>query len=362
MKPNIKLRNISKGTTKTVNRAGLLAERTREAYKTHGNPNIESAEDYTADQITDTAEDLGLESAYLFNKHGSKSVRGAVRNVPGHIKSARESIKTAEATGKEAIKTTKAAVKRAKQYSKSAYKSSKRAAQVTKVVARKLGQAAKLAAKATVAAGKAVIAGAKALVYAIAAGGWVAVVIILLVCMVAMIAGSCFGIFLSGDSGGTNRPIQEVIREIDADYQAQIQAIEKSIAFNHMDVSGSKAEWAEVLAVYAVKTTTDPENAKEVATVDTAKALILKDIFWQMNTIESETVVDKQVLVTETTDEDGNVSKIETTIETVYLNITTTHKTAEEMADYFAFNDEQRKQLAELLSPENESIWNAIIP
>ena len=45
------------------------------------------------------------------------------------------------------------------------------------------------------------------------------------------------------------------------------------------------------LAVYAVKTTTDPDNAQEVATMDDDEKLeLLKDIFWQMNEISSSTV------------------------------------------------------------------------
>ena len=43
-------------------------------------------------------------------------------------------------------------------------------------------------------------------------------------------------------------------------------------------MSGSRAVWPEVLSVYAVKTTTDPDNAMDVATVDDARKAILKDI------------------------------------------------------------------------------------
>ena len=49
--------------------------------------------------------------------------------------------------------------------------------------------------EATVAAVKAIIAAVKGLIAAIAAGGWVAVVVIIVLCLVALIAGSVFGIF-----------------------------------------------------------------------------------------------------------------------------------------------------------------------
>ena len=44
-------------------------------------------------------------------------------------------------------------------------------------------------------------------------------------------------------------------------------------------MSGSRTVWKTVWAVYAVKTTTDPDNAQEVATMDNGKKPLLQDIF-----------------------------------------------------------------------------------
>ncbi len=38
-----------------------------------------------------------------------------------------------------------------------------------------------------------------------------------------------------------------------------------------LEMSGSRAVWKEVLAVYSVKTATDPDNPQEVATMDEVK-------------------------------------------------------------------------------------------
>lgn len=48
-------------------------------------------------------------------------------------------------------------------------------------------------------------------------------------------------------------------------------------------MSGTRAVWPEVLAIYAVKTTTDPDNPQEVASISDEKIEVLWDIFWQMN-------------------------------------------------------------------------------
>ncbi len=41
--------------------------------------------------------------------------------------------------------------------------------------------------------------------------------------------------------------------------------------------------------------------------------------------------------------------------------VTVTHKTADEMADHYGFSDSQCAQLAELLSEENRSMWDAVL-
>ena len=40
---------------------------------------------------------------------------------------------------------------------------------------------------------------------------------------------------------------------------------------------------------------------------------------------------------------------------------TVSHKTAEEMADQFGFNEDQREQMAELLADENNSLWSQVL-
>ena len=126
-------------------------------------------------------------------------------------------------------------------------------------------------------------------------------------------------------------------------------------------MSGSRAVWPEVLAIYAVKTTTDPDNAQEVATMDDSKKAILKDIFWQMNEISSRTETKTEEVITETDDGHGNIVETTTTVTRTYLYITVSHKTAEEMADQYNFNADQRKQLAELLADENQRLWCAVL-
>ena len=155
--------------------------------------------------------------------------------------------------------------------------------------------------------------------------------------------------------------MRQAVQEINADYQSQIDTTRATIIYDELEMSGSRAVWPEVLAVYAVKTTTDPDDPQEVATVDNAKKAILKDIFWRMNELSSRTESKTEEVITETDDGHGNIVETATTVTHTYLYITVSHKTAEEMADRFNFNADQRQQLSELLAEENRSMWSAVL-
>lgn len=65
--------------------------------------------------------------------------------------------------------------------------------------------------------------------------------------------------------------IPTVVREINQEYEGKLGEIESSVAHDRLKLSGSRALWPEVLAVYAVKTTTDPDDPQEVVTMDDGK-------------------------------------------------------------------------------------------
>ena len=279
----------------------------------------------------------------------------------GTVKTAEKGIKTAQTTSKTAIKTTEQTAKAAKAAAKTSVKTAQKAAQAAKATAKATAHAIKVAVKATLAAIKAIIAGTKALIAAIMAGGWIAVAVILIICLIGLLVGSVFGIFFSGEDSGNGMTMQTVVREINADYDSRLDEIINGTSHDVLEMSGSRAVWKEVLAVYSVKTTTDPDNPQEVATMDDNKKQLLKDIFWEMNEISSRTESKTETQITESDDGHGNIVETETTVTQTYLYITVSHKTAEEMADKYGFNEEQRQQLSELLAEENNSLWSAVL-
>lgn len=410
---DIKTKESIRGTVKTIDRAAVVSERiksaavrtkdTADTAEKNAAPAETSPQEYGAQQIKDTVRRCVAGTEVQLQKRGRRGFSDAKRNAgkardniqkckdafkgtqpkkatqqavqkagkgtlktaqsagKGTVKVAQKGVKTAQQTGRAAVKTAQTTAKTAKVTAKASAKAAQKTGQAAKAAAKATVQAVKVAAKATIAAVKAIIAGTKALIAAIAAGGWVAVVVILVLCVIGLIAGSCFGIFFSGEDSGTGQTMRQAVQEINADYQSQIDTTRANLTYDKLEMSGSRAVWPEVLAVYAVKTTSDPDEPQEVATVDDSKKAILKDIFWQMNEISSRTESKTEEVITETDDGHGNIVETATTVTRTYLYITVSHKTAEEMADRFNFTDNQRQQLSELLAEENRRLWSAVL-
>ena len=237
-----------------------------------------------------------------------------------------------------------------------------KAAEATAKAAQKAAEIARqtaiLAYKAAVAAAKAIAAAIKAIIAAIEK---LIAAIAVVICLVALIVGSCFGIFFSSeDKNDGSQTMREVVVEINQDYQNQLDTIKANNPYDDLEMSGSRAVWPEVLSVYAVKTTTDPDNPQEVASVTEEKKQLLTDIFWEMNDISYRTETDTETEIIESDDGNGNILEETVEVTKTTLYITVSHKTAEQMSDQYRFNDNQDSQLDELLNVDN-SMWLAVL-
>ena len=294
-------------------------------------------------------------------KQTSRTAEQSAKTLERSVKGTQKAVKTAEQSSKVAIKTAQETAKAAQKSAQAAAKAAEKAVQIARATAKAAAAAAKAAAKACVAAVKAIIAAVKELVAAIAAGGWVAVVIIIVIMLVALIVGSCFGIFFSSEDTGSPMTMKSVVQEINMDYQSSLDTIRNMTVHDKMETSGARAVWPEVLAIYAVKVNTDPNNPQDVASMDDAKKARLKEIFWAMNQINSRVETTEETVLIEEADEDGNIIVTETTETITTLYITVTHKTATTMAYEYGFTEEQKQMLNELLQDENASMWAAVL-
>lgn len=287
--------------------------------------------------------------------------KDAVRTSVKTAEKTGKQIKTAAKTAKKGIKTAEKSTKAAKKAAVESMKATQKFAEMARQAAIATAKAVKAAAVATEKAIKSIIAATKELIAAIAAGGGVAAVIIVIILMIALVIGSVFAIFFSGEDTGTGMTMRDAIRQINSEYQAEIRDIKEDNAHDDLVMTGVRANWREVLSVYAVKVNTDPDNPQEVASMDAYKLLLLSSIFWEMNEIDYHTESYTETVIETSVDEEGNPIETETTVTRSRLFITVTHKTAEEMADEYGFSAEQREQLADLLSDANASLWSAAL-
>ena len=269
------------------------------------------------------------------------------------------------------VKSGKAAVKTAAYAKKQAAKKARQAAR--KEAVKRTMQAAKATSKFTVRVAKLVVKATAALVkglVALVGAGGAVLVLFLIVAAVAALIASPFGVFFSGeDKSADVTPISNVVQEVNAEFSQRIEDIKE--AHSHVDsveihYPGSADNirvdnWMDVVAVFAVKTATDTENGMDVVTIDTTRIDLIKAVFWDMNGIgyEIETIEHTETETVE--NEDGTTSEITTTTYEYILHITITSKTAEQQADEYGFNADQKDILKGMLSGEFRPLMFALL-
>lgn len=302
--------------------------------------------------------------AMINAKESIKAVKPTIKTSKTVIKNSIKSIQNSAKTSKNMIKTANTTVKTSASAVKGTAQAAKTSYQAAKATAKVAFEEAKVIAKASIEVIKAVaqafISAVEEIGALIAAGGWIAVVVIVVIALVIILAASVLGIFFSNENSG-NMNMMSVVQSINSEYEAKIEEVKANNPTDNVEMSGSRAVWSDVLAVYAAKVNYDADNPQDVVTLDENKISILTSIFWDMNTISSKTEIKTVTVVNETDDGNGNIIQTETQEEQSFLYITVTHKTAEEIAAQYSFSGEQKSALDALLAPENAEMWSAVI-
>lgn len=367
---DIKVKDIAKKGVKTINKAVVQTERfkdnivrTKEKAEETVSNDINSNE-YASNKIKFATDRAFDESVNQFNKQGQKSFmktkenyqksKAKIKQLKKKIKDKRK-VKSTVKNTKTAIKTSKEVAKKTEKTAKETIKASKRATQIAKETAKRTAQGVKVAVKSTVSAIKAIIAGTKALVAAIVAGGWVAVIVIIVICLVALMCSSIFGIFFSSQKTSANSiTMNTVVAECNQEFSDKLQSIQDSNPHDDYVLEGSMASWKDVLTVYTIKQS-NGVNQQDVMTIDDNKKNVIKQIFWDINSLTSE-VKDEMV-----TEQGTNADEMPKQVQKKVLHIKINTKTLEQMKNDYHFSPAQNKQLAELTDNKYASLWNGVI-
>lgn len=293
----------------------------------------------------DRAKAMPKQNAHTVTRNVSTGTKKAVKTKDSLLKGTNKAVKTGnsyvgKSAKKKAVKSAKRAAKTQKEITK---KAAKQAAKQAKEVAQKSAQAAKATAKATVKitvkVAQMVAAAAKAIVSALAAlGGWaVLLVALIVVIMVAAIAASPFGIFISDEAADNDSiPISSIVAECNMELSNKLDDIENAAAADRSEIIGEQANWDLVLAVFATKVAgAEDDTALDVVVITEDKKQKLKNVFWDMHEITSRI---------ETAASGDNSEKV------VYITITA--KTKEEMIEKYHFTRKQQEGLNTLLEQD----------
>ena len=196
---------------------------------------------------------------------------------------------------------------------------------------------------------RAIAAAAEKLVAAIGAGGAAAVSVVVVILLVGMLFASPLGILFAGEDTGTEIKIPDAVATLNGEFTDEIYRIMEEHPYDELDMQeGMEAamlqNWRNVLAVYAVKVSTDEEHGLDVMTMDEEKLQLLREIFFDANKLEYE-------FTTRTVDGEQITT----------LHISAQIKDAMQMADEYGFTAQQREMLEELLKPDYDDIFLSLI-
>lgn len=394
---DIKIKQKSDIKIKKLNKAEIYTQKLKDNIVNvkEKNNNINNKEDdtpteYGANQITSNTRAMANKGINKFNEYRQKSVKETKQNIEfakdkikkkiqnRNIKQKTKEIKgiidkgnkTIKSVGQKntkriirnAPKTSEKTIKGTRVAVKQTVKGLKKTYQVAKATAKGVVKGVKVGAKATVSAVKGIIATLKALITALIAGGWIALLIIIIICMIGLICSSVFGIFFSNEKKSSNedktndRTMSSVVTEINTEFANKITEIQNNNAHDDYEIKSDRAEWRDIISVYAVLVTNGEEQS-DVITLDDKKVQKLKDIFWEMNEISSKVEeVEKEI---ETTDENGNKKTEKVKRKVLYIDIK--KKSIEEMIEKYNMNEKQKEQLAEIRKEEYLSMWSNVL-
>ena len=353
-----KVENSAENTVKnsaeraSKNAAKKSAEKSIRATNSAGRKSIRTVEKTSAKTVKQSARSTGKATVKTAQK--------------GTVKTVKTSVKTAEKTSKAAIKTTKQAAKAAEKSAKAAAKAAQKAAKAAQQAAKLAAKAAKAAIQLLIKIIKAIIAALQKLISAIIAGGWVSLLVILIICMIALICWSVYGLFASANANEGEYTMHNIITRINNEFNEKITDIKTDNPHDKLEMSGSKAEWKEVLAVYAVAynmTNTHPANPDEVQviTLDESKEEYIRNLFWEINKIDHRIETYTETEQVEEKQKDGKVKKVNNQVQKKALYITVSHVDLETMMNNKGFTAEQKKMCRQLLSDENNDLWRELL-
>ncbi len=366
---DIKTKDLNKKDIKVLNKAVVGTEKlkdnlvvtkqkidndinTKDSVYESGSDTIIGTSEYISNKVVKETPKIGNKNVNITKDNIAKSkVKLKAIKEKHNLRKASKKVKGA---GK-GIKDSKKVAKDAQKIARNSVKNAKKSYQIAKETAKKTIQTTKAVIKATISTIKLAISGTKALISALIAGGWIVLVIVIVICMIGLLCSSIFGIFLSGSKTSSDAiTVTDVIAECNQEFSNKLQTIQDQNPHDDYVLDGNMASWKDVLIIYTVKQS-NGLNQQEVVTMDNAKKTIFKQVFWDMNEVTSE------VKVETVTEQGTNALERPKEVQKKVLHIKITSKNIEEMKTKYYLNAMQLDQIKELADEQYASLWSGVI-
>lgn len=215
--------------------------------------------------------------------------------------------------------------------------------------------------KATLSAIRHFLESLHSLVTAIIAGTSVALSIVIIICLVAFVSGSAYGIFFAADApNAASVTVREAVDTLTEEYRDRLEEISDTVQHDRQDITANDdvyyIRWQDVLAVFSSYVSGN-EQGTPVAALTEEQVDKLRETMWAMNAVDYSTYPETTTI--DTTDEDGNPTTTEIT--EIVLVIELTHKTPDEMAADYHFTTRQNTYLQLLQDPQYEELWAELL-
>lgn len=358
--------NVEKGI-KTFNKTVAWTERVKDPVvylnkKTKETTGDSSPTEYGEDKIKYYSNRAKDEVIYSFKKAAIKSKENLINKYKKSKLSKKENntiiktkdsinhtIKDVKSINKtKKIKETQKNMERAKQL---AIKTKRVAEQTTKATVK----TTKVVVKAIVSAIKAMIEGLSSLIGLLASGGVVALIVVVVICLIALLCSSVFGIFFANESQSIT--MQQVVRNVNAELYKKMETEKLFSKTDDVTINYSNNNWREVIAIYSVRYSEDPSNAEPILYLNESNVNRLKNIFWDMNKYTAMTkMVQKEEVF-----KDSSGREFPRTVMKQVLEINVTQESKENIMRRYGFTEEQKNQVNELLSNKYNDLWISLL-
>ena len=326
---DIKTRDTIKKTIKSIDK-GIIATESFKDIK-------QKVEQYTSDNNDNNLSEefsnqrnMMVKNINEINECGKKTLIKSKQNIVKIKNTPKNIINTIKQTKKD-IRTSREVLRKSKKVKEESIKTSQKAIKMTKDTAKVVAKTTKTIIEASVKIIKALYDALSSLIAFIFAGGWVAIIIIVIICMIGLLLGSGFGIFFMDDMN-KEYTVSNLIYETNIEVNNIVELRKSIYKYDRVEVNVEFNRWNEILAIYAVKSNIDYDN--NIYELNLTNSSILKSMFWQMNKIESEVKIEKV--------SDFKYEKV------LYINLVS--ETLEEMMNKNLLTTEQKNKVNELLN------------